>query len=92
MHFDDPLGDGQTKAGAALGLGMRALRLLEFFEYFGLVGFGYAWSGILDCDRVTAIGRRSLHRHLAAVGEFDRIADQIEQYLRKAPFVAARGR
>src|SRR6516162_1990469 len=71
---------------------MRALRLLEFFEYFGLVGFGYARSGILDCDRVTAIGRRSLHRHLAAVGEFDRIANQVEQYLRKAPFVAARGR
>src|SRR5690348_18080836 len=79
MHFDDLLGDGQTEAGPAFGLSVRTLRLLKFLEYLGLVALGNAWSGVGHRDRVAAVRGRSFHRDFAGIGEFDGVADEIEQ-------------
>src|SRR5215831_15435382 len=46
VHFDDFFGDGKAQSGTALGLGVRAVHLMELLEDAGLVLFGNAWPRI----------------------------------------------
>src|SRR5215831_12014673 len=46
VHLDDLLGDGEAKARAALGLGKRAVDLVELLEDPTLLIKGYAGTGV----------------------------------------------
>ena len=48
MHLNDPLGDRQSQAGAALLAGDRIVGLLKLLKQLGLIGSGNAWSGATD--------------------------------------------
>jgi hypothetical protein len=48
MHLNDPLGDGQSQAGATLLLGDGIVGLLEFLKQLGLVGGGDAGAGVTN--------------------------------------------
>ena len=46
VHLNDPLGDGQSQAGAALLAGDRIIGLLKLLKQLGLIGSGDARSGV----------------------------------------------
>jgi hypothetical protein len=48
----------------------------------------YSWSGIGHRDGEVAVPRARGDAYLAGVGELDRVANEIEQYLREALLVA----
>jgi len=48
VHLDDPFGDGQSQAGAALLARNRIVGLLKFLKQLGLIGCGDARSGVAD--------------------------------------------
>src|SRR2546422_11381330 len=72
VQLDDPPGDGQPKARAALPARARAVGLLELLEDLLLVGLGDARTGVGDRDQELAVGEPRLDRHLADLGELDR--------------------
>ena len=92
MHLDNALCDRKTQSRTHLGLGDRAVQLLEFLEDFRLIRVGDAGAGVAhgECKRLLA--RRDFDRHLALVGELDRVADEVEKSLREPTLVAARRR
>src|SRR6266700_6429139 len=92
VHLDDALGDRQAEAGSALLARDRAVGLLELLEDFRLIDRGNAWTRVAYRNRERSIRNRCPDRHLALIGELDRVADQVEQDLREPPFVAAAGR
>src|SRR6516225_9213924 len=91
VHLNDPLGDGQSQAGAALLAGDGVVGLLELLKQFGLIGSGDAGSGITDRYMECAVVRFGLDGDFASIGELDRIAYEIDENLRQAPTVAAAG-
>src|SRR5262249_29408987 len=88
VHLDDLLGDSEAKARATLGLGNRAIDLVELIENPILLIEGYAWTCICDRNGKVAIPRARGDAHLAGVGELDGVANEIEQHLREALFVS----
>ena len=88
MHLHDLLGDGEPEACAALGLGKRAVDLVELVEDPTLLVERYAGAGVghRDCEIAVPCARGDAH--LAGVGEFDGVANEIEQHLGEALFVA----
>ena len=46
MHLNDLLGNGETKTGTALGLGVGTVDLVELLEDARLMLHGNAWSRI----------------------------------------------
>src|SRR5579862_409729 len=92
MHLDDPLGDGEAEAGAALRLGRRIVGLMEFIENPLLLARGDAGPGIAHRNIEEAVRLGSGDGDLALVGEFDGIANEIEEDLSDAPLVAPPGR
>ena len=90
MHFDDPSCDREPKARAALGLGDRAVHLLELIEDLCLVRLGDAGAGVADRERIDIFVGRHLDRDLAPIGELDRVADQVEENLREPALVGGR--
>src|SRR5262249_43195160 len=88
VHLHDLLGDGEPEARAALGLGKRAVGLVELLEDPILLMKWDAGSGVCDRDREMAVPRARGDAHLASVGELDGVAHEIEQHLREALFVA----
>ena len=81
----------KSEPGSALGLGGRAVGLLEFVEDLGLVGGADSGPGVADRDGERAVGRGRLDGDLAHVRELDRVADQVQQDLRDATLVAVSG-
>src|SRR5262245_20103371 len=87
MHLHDLLGDGEPEARAALGLGKRAIDLVELIEDPTLLVERYAGPGVCYRDGETAVSRRCGDAHLAGVGKLNGVPDEIEEYLREALFV-----
>src|SRR5215467_9060507 len=87
VHLNDLLGDGEAEARAALGLGKRAVDLMELIEDPILLIKWYAGSGVRYRDGEMAVPRARGDAHLASIGELDGVADEIEQHLRQALFV-----
>src|SRR5262245_41028528 len=88
VHLHDLLGDGEAEARAALGLGERAVDLGELIEDLMLLVERYAGAGVRHRDGEMAVPRARGDADLAGVGELDGIANEIEQHLREALFVA----
>src|SRR5499426_1156637 len=88
MHLDDLLGNGEPQAGAALGLGVGAVDLVELLEDARLVLLRNAGSGVGHMDGEVAVASGSGDAYLPGVRELDGIADKVEQDLGEALLVA----
>ena len=75
----------QAEPRPTLRLGGRVVSLLELLEDFGLVGGVDARPGIAHRERISPVAGSGFDRHLARIGEFDRIADEIEKHLGEPP-------
>ena len=90
-HFvDDAAGDGEAEAGSSKAPGGRAVGLAEGLEDARLLVFRDADAGVRDGElQGDRLGRsvNCIHRdhHLAAFGELDGIADEIDDDLPKYP-------
>jgi hypothetical protein len=73
VHLDDLLRNGETEPGPALGLGVRAVYLVELLKYAGLVLFGNARPCVCDGDGevAVAVGGRRADTYLSGVRELD---------------------
>src|SRR5262249_48674205 len=89
MQLNDTLGDGKPQSGAALLFCIRAIDLMKFLEDSPALGFRDAWAGVGDHDRENAVVGTGRYANCTVIRELDGIADQIEQDLRQAAFVAA---
>src|SRR6516164_478395 len=87
VHLNDPLGDGQSQAGAALLARDRIVGLLELMKQLGLVRSGDARAGVADRDMECAIVRFGLDGNFAGIGELNGVADKIDQNLRQSSAV-----
>ena len=96
--FDQLLADRQAQPGAAEAAGHRGIRLGEFLEQALAHAFGHADAGVRDFEtqRHLAVGvrhlaqlDRHLQRHAAVFGEFDAVAEQVEQDLAQPGGIAA---
>src|SRR5262245_45942212 len=88
MHLDDLFGDGEPEAGAALGLGKGAVDLMELIEYAHLLLRRDPRSRVHHADGKVTIDRLRRDAHLAHVGKFDGVADEIEEDLSQALLIA----
>ena len=88
VHLDDTLGDGESEAGAALFARDRIVGLLKLLEYLGLVVDADARPRILNRNRQRTIRCLGTDRHFARVGEFEGVADEVEDDLRQAALVS----
>src|SRR5262245_60503893 len=88
MHLDDLLGDGEPEARATLGLGKRAVDLVELIKNAGLLLLRDSWPRVRHADGEMPICRRRGDTDLAGVGELNGVANEVEQHLREALFVA----
>src|SRR5262245_57413095 len=71
VHLDDLLCNGEPEACAALGLGVRAVHLMELFEDAGLVLFGNTWPRIGHADIEAAVDSFGRDSHSPFVGELE---------------------
>jgi hypothetical protein len=55
VHLDDLLGDGEPEAGAALGLGVGAIDLMELLEDARLMLRGDTWPSVGDTEVEAAV-------------------------------------
>src|SRR5262245_45842275 len=74
VHLHDLLGDGESEAGAALGLGKGAVDLMELLEDARPLALGNAGPRIGHADVEVTIDRLGSHAHLARVRELDGVA------------------
>jgi len=74
-------------AGAALLARDGIVGLLKLLKQLGLIGSGDAGSGVTHRDTKLSIGRFGLNGDFAGIGELNRVADEIDQYLRQAATV-----
>ncbi len=89
MHgFDQFLDDDEAEAGAAIALVAAGIGLAELFED-ALAGFrGDPGAGVAHGKAHQAlVGQADMDQHAALMGEFQRIAGQVEQDLAQAAFV-----
>ena len=92
-EFDDPLGDGQTQAGAAVLAGGGAIGLRELLEQPPDLRRRHADTGVAHAEaqgHAVFIGVFDLDHqfHVAMVRELHRIRQQVGQYLPQAQGVA----
>src|SRR5262245_64483547 len=92
MHLNDLLGNGEAQARAALGLGKRAVDLMELVKDPTLLIERYAGPGVRHRDSELAIARARGDAHLAGVRELDGVANEVEQHLREALLVSKANR
>ena len=78
MHLHNALYDRQAQSRACLRLGDRIINLLEFLENLCLIGFVDARSRVSDGKYVRIPFRLHFDPDLSRIGEFDRVADEIE--------------
>ncbi len=95
-QFDQPFGDGEAQAGAAMSPGRGGVPLLKRLEQKWKCVGRDAHSGVADQELelvqvVLHRRRRHLEGDVAFVGEFDGIADEIEQNLPHAGGIAEEG-
>src|SRR5262245_33362933 len=88
MHLDDLLGDAEPKARAALGLGKGAVDLMDLIEYAGLLLLRDPRSRVRHADSEVSVDRLRRDAHLARIGEFDGVPDEIEEHLSQALLIA----
>src|SRR5215467_2065464 len=88
MHLHDLLGDGEAKAGTALGFGKRTVDLVELIEYAGLLLLRDPWPRVRHGDGEMTVDRLRRDAYLAGVGELDGVADEVEEHLGEALLVA----
>ncbi|MGB6943248.1 MAG: hypothetical protein WBE37_12675 [Bryobacteraceae bacterium] len=94
-HLDQSAGDGQTETSAAKSPGEGAVHLREGLEDQGLLLRWDADPGVAyrKLQGVRAIGRAlNGDRDFAPIGEFNRVAHQIDQNLPEPPGIAAHPR
>ena len=92
--FHQPLGNGQTKSGAAELARMAGIGLDKFVEDRLALGGRHAHAGIADLDaqpaaRLTSRDNTGFDTDAAAFGEFHGIAHQVGDDLAQAAFVRA---
>src|SRR5215510_8366468 len=88
MHLDDLLGDRKPESSATSGLGQRAVDLMELLEDALLLPLGDARPRVRHADTEVTVDRLGSHAHFAKVRKLDGVADEIEQYLGQALFIA----
>src|SRR5262245_27120654 len=88
MHLHDLFGDGKPEARAALGLGKGAVDLMELIEYARLLLLRDPWPRVRHADGEVTVDRLRRDAYLASVGELDGVADEVEEHLGEALFVA----
>jgi hypothetical protein len=88
VHLHDLLGNRETQAGAALGLSVRAVDLVERLEYPRQLVSGYTGTGVGHAHREVAVLSPGRDAYFAPVRELDRVAYEIEEHLRQALLVA----
>jgi hypothetical protein len=88
VHLDDLLGNGETKPGAALGLGVGAVDLMELLEDAGLVFDVNARHRIGDADSEVTVHSLGGDTNLAAIGELNCVPYKVKQNLLQALLVA----
>ena len=89
--MDRRLRDRQSKTRAAFLSRRAAVDLLEFIEDACLIFGRDAGPGIADCHVEAAVDRAGVDLDRAGIGEFDRIADDVEQDLGQTAFIAGPG-
>src|SRR5208337_2160406 len=70
------------------GLRVRVVDLVELLEDPRPLVLRNAGTGVDDTHREASVDGIGSHADLASIGEFDRIADEIEQHLRETLLVA----
>ena len=83
-HRHQPGGDRQPETGAAVFSGRRVIRPAERFENDFLLVFGDADTAVADAEQQTMriVGHRlNTQHHFASGSKFERVADQVGQYL-----------
>ena len=80
---DDPPDDAKAKPGARSAARIGSVQCHEVVEYPLHIGTRYANAGVPDANfgRAGRAGMGHFHRYLAVAGEFDGIADQVQQDL-----------
>jgi hypothetical protein len=68
VHLHNLLGDGEPQTGAALGLGVGAVDLVELLENSRLMFLGDARTRVCHSDGELAIGRLGRDAHFSGVG------------------------
>src|SRR5262249_57023607 len=79
----------KSQPGAAFLAGDRIVCLLKLLKQFGLVGRGDSRAGIADRNFECAVSNADINADFPRVGEFNRIADEIEQHLGEPTLVTA---
>ena len=92
MHLDQPPRDRQSKPGATFLPRDAVVNLLKLLEDPRLLRGRNARTGVLHRDVELAVDGLDADLDRAGIGEFDRIADEIEQHLAQPPLVAAADR
>src|SRR5262249_21632966 len=88
VHLDDLSGDGETEASATLGLGERAVDLMELLKDARLFRGRNARPRVRHAYGKVAIDGLSGDAYLANIGELDGVADEVEEDLGEALLVA----
>ena len=88
VHLHNLLGNGEPQPGAALGLAVGAVDLVELLEDARLVLLRNAGPGVGHTEGEMAVARGGGDVYLAGIRELNGIADQVEQHLRQALLVA----
>src|SRR5262249_4104145 len=92
VQADQAAGDRQAEPGATLLPGAAVVDLLEFVEDSSLILGRDTRAGVLHGDIELVVGSADVHLDRSGVGEFYRIANDVEQNLGQAALVAAAGR
>src|SRR5262245_4591839 len=82
MELDQRARNGKAEPAALMALGELVLDLLEGPAELGDIGLGNADAGVPDGNFDVAARARQMHIDAAAIaGEFDRVREQVEEYL-----------
>src|SRR5262245_27558677 len=87
VHFHNLFGDGETKAGAALGLGVGTIDLVELLEDARLVLLRNAGPSVRHTEGEVVVAGSGGDAYLAGVRELDGITHKVEQDLGEALLV-----
>src|SRR5262249_5960311 len=89
VHLHNLLGNGEPQPGAALGLGVGAVDLVELLEDARLVLLRNTGPGVGHTEGEVAVAGGSGDAYLAGVRELDGVAHQVEQDLGEALLITA---
>src|SRR5215471_18517997 len=78
VHLHDLLGDGEAQASATLGLGQRAVDLMELFEDTRLLRGRNAGTRVGHSNVEVPVYSFGCHTHLASIRELDGVPNKVE--------------